>query len=324
MFGATGYIGQVVVRELLDHGHEVVCFSRPQAGIGGRLDIREVEQILQGAEVRFGDVCQNHSLKQDAFKQEQFDAVISCLTSRSGGINDAWKIDYQANSDILKLAKQSGTKQFILLSAICVQKPRLAFQHAKLKFEQELINSGLTYSIVRPTAFFKSLSGQVEAVKKGKPFIVFSNGELTACKPISEKDLANFMIDCLTEAAKQNKTLPIGGPGEALTPLQQGQLLFELCNKPPKFRHVPSWLFNAIIPLLQGLSFLVPALKDKAEFARIGHYYASESMLLFNDTTQAYDADSTPSYGKDSLRDHYQRLLNEGMDGQELGDHSLF
>jgi divinyl chlorophyllide a 8-vinyl-reductase len=52
----------------------------------------------------------------------------------------------------------------VLLSAICVQKPELAFQHAKLAFERALIDSGLAYTIVRPTAFFKSLSGQVDRV----------------------------------------------------------------------------------------------------------------------------------------------------------------
>jgi divinyl chlorophyllide a 8-vinyl-reductase len=54
----------------------------------------------------------------------------------------------------------------VLLSAICVQKPLLEFQRAKLKFEAELqataeADPSLTYSIVRPTAFFKSLGGQV-------------------------------------------------------------------------------------------------------------------------------------------------------------------
>jgi divinyl chlorophyllide a 8-vinyl-reductase len=43
-----------------------------------------------------------------------------------------------------------------------VQKPLLEFQKAKLKFETELQNTeGLTWSIVRPTVFFKSLGGQV-------------------------------------------------------------------------------------------------------------------------------------------------------------------
>ena len=59
-------------------------------------------------------------------------------------------------------ARANKVRHFVLLSAICVQKPLLEFQRAKLKFENELMAAGdITYSIVRPTAFFKSLAGQV-------------------------------------------------------------------------------------------------------------------------------------------------------------------
>lgn len=43
-----------------------------------------------------------------------------------------------------------------------LQRPLLEFQKAKLAFEEKLCSVGdITYSIVRPTAFFKSLAGQV-------------------------------------------------------------------------------------------------------------------------------------------------------------------
>ena len=80
---------------------------------------------------------------------------------------------------------------------------------------QELIREAgaegkITYSIVQPTAFFKSLAGQVESVVKDGPYVMFGDGELTACKPIGEVDLANFIIECLNDPAKENQTLPIG------------------------------------------------------------------------------------------------------------------
>jgi hypothetical protein len=75
---------------------------------------------------------------------------------------DSWDIDYQATLNVLNAARKAGASHFVLLSAICVQKPLLEFQHAKLKFEAALQAAGdITYSIVRPTAFFKSLAGQV-------------------------------------------------------------------------------------------------------------------------------------------------------------------
>ena len=75
---------------------------------------------------------------------------------------DSWAIDYQATLNALEVAKARDCSHFVLLSAVCVQKPLLQFQHAKLAFEAKLREaSGITYSIVRPTAFFKSLAGQV-------------------------------------------------------------------------------------------------------------------------------------------------------------------
>ena len=77
---------------------------------------------------------------------------------------DSWDIDYQATLNLLNAARQNRAAHFVLLSAICVQKPLLEFQHAKLKFEAALQAAGdITYSIVRPTAFFKSLAGQVRS-----------------------------------------------------------------------------------------------------------------------------------------------------------------
>lgn len=322
--GATGYIGKFVVRELVARGYDVVSFARERSGVGASTTAEKTREELKGSEVRFGDVSSPDSLLSNGIRGEHFDVVVSCLTSRTGGIKDAWNIDYQATRNALDAGMKAGANQFLLLSAICVQKPLLEFQRAKLKFEKELIESGMTYSIVRPTAFFKSIAGQVESVKNGKPFVMFGNGELTSCKPISEADLARFMADCLEDSAKHNKILPIGGPGKAISVKEQGEMLFELLGKEPKFRRMPIWMFDVIIPLVSLLAKIFPKLEDKAEFARIGKYYCSESMLVLNPETGKYDADATPSYGSDTLRDFYKRVLRDGLAGQELGDHAMF
>jgi divinyl chlorophyllide a 8-vinyl-reductase len=233
-------------------------------------------------------------------------------------------IDYQATRNALDAALAAGAGHFILLSAICVQKPMLEFQRAKLKFEKELQESGITYSIVRPTAFFKSLAGQVEAVKNGKPYMMFGDGGLTSCKPISEADLARYIADCIDDTSKHNAVLPVGGPGRAISAKEQGDMLFELLGREPRFRRVPVAMFDIIIPVLSFLAKIFPAFEDKAEFARIGKYYSSESMLVLNPDTGQYDEDLTPSYGSDTLRDFYRRVLKEGLKGQELGDHAMF
>lgn len=326
LFGATGTIGRATLRALVARGHEVVCFVRPGpsshtivASSGRNTSVH----ARAGVEIREGDLRDPVSIARDGFRSERFDAIVSCLASRTGVPRDAWAIDHAAHHHILEAARAAGVPQMVLLSAICVQKPLLAFQHAKLAFERELMQSGLTWSIVRPTAFFKSLSGQVARVQRGKPFLLFGDGALTACKPISDDDLAAFLASCLDDPAKQNRVLPIGGPGEAMTPRQQGELLFALAGKPPRFKQVPVALLDGIVALLSTLGRVLPPLADKAELARIGRYYATESMLLWDPAAGRYDADATPSTGTETLADHYARMLR-GEVSDDRGDHAVF
>ena len=274
-------------------------------------------------EIRAGDVTDPASLARDGFRGERFDVLVSCLASRTGVPKDAWRIDHDAHVAALALAKAAGVGHVILLSAICVQKPVLAFQQAKLAFEQVLARSGLDFTIVRPTAFFKSLSGQVERVKRGKPFLVFGDGTSTACKPISDDDLGAYLAGCIDDDSRRNRILPIGGPGEAITPRMQGERLFALLGRPPRFTHVPVALLDSIIAVLATLGRVIPALSAKAELARIGRYYATESMLVLDPATGRYDVSATPSTGSETLFDYYARLVRGEADA-ERGEHAVF
>jgi divinyl chlorophyllide a 8-vinyl-reductase len=314
--GATGTIGRATVRALLARGHAVTCLVRERPGAGRLLG-------LEGATVRTGDITDPVSLERDGLRGERFDAVVSCLASRTGVAADAWAIDHRAHSALLAAAHRAGASRFVLLSAICVQKPVLAFQQAKLAFERELQASGLAWSIVRPTAFFKSLSGQIERVRRGRPFLVFGDGMLTACMPISDADLGAYLAECVDDPARWRRVLPIGGPGPAITPRAQGEMLFDLLGAPPRFKRVPIALLDAIVAVLSVGGRLVPALARRAELARIGRYYATESMLVLDPATGRYDAAATPSTGRDTLREHYARVLRGEADA-DLGEHAVF
>ncbi|MDP9088096.1 MAG: NAD(P)H-binding protein [Pseudomonadota bacterium] len=323
LLGATGTIGRAVAHALVRRGHEVVCFARRRPAVGGSQPADDIVRVLAGTTVRLGDVRDPVSLERDGFRGERFDALISCMASRTGTPRDAWAIDHLANCNALAAAQNSGVAHAVLLSAICVQKPVLAFQHAKLAFEKVLIESGVKYSIVRPTAFFKSLSGQVERVKRGKPFLIFGDGTLTACKPISDKDLANYLLDCLEDEMRWNRILPIGGPGKAITPRQQGERLFSLLGRPARFQQVPVRILDGVIAVLDIAGRVLPQLAEKAELARIGRYYATESMLVLNTETERYEETATPSTGSETLFDFYASLIN-GRAAPQRGDHAVF
>jgi divinyl chlorophyllide a 8-vinyl-reductase len=266
------------------------------------------------------------ALARDAFCGERFDAWVSCLASRTGEPADAWAVDHRAHSQALVVARGHGVRHAVLLSALCVQKPMLAFQHAKLAFEAELQASGLRFSIVRPTAFFKSLSGQLARVRAGKPFLVFGDGRLTACKPISDRDLADYLAGCLDEPARHDRILPIGGPGPAITPLDQAAMLSQLLGHEVRVKHVPLKLLDTIAGTLALLGRVMPfwpPLRAKAELARIGLYYASESMLVWDAAAGRYDAGATPEHGHDTLREHCAAVLRGEVVDQRR-EHAVF
>jgi len=307
LLGATGSIGRACCAELLAQGYRVTCLTRKAA-----------DDLPVGTAQRVVDFT-----APDLRELAPISAVFSCMASRSGSARDAWAVDHAAQRAALRASVDAGAGQFILLSAICVQKPLLEFQRAKLAFEAELQAAPIGWSIVRPTAFFKSLSGQVARVQAGKPFLVFGDGRLTACKPISDRDLARYLVGCISAPDRQGRVLPVGGPGPAISPRDQAEMLAELLGRPVRTRQVPVALMDAIIATLSALGRVAPRMAERAEFARIGRYYATESMLVWDVARGAYDADATPEFGTDTLRDHYRRLL-AGEDRHDLGAHAVF
>ncbi len=309
LLGATGTIGRATANALIAAGFKVIAPVRPGANISG---------------LPFAVSCTLTQPSLSALMTDHAcDAVISCVASRSGAPDEARAIDHDLNSAALRAATSAEAAQFVLLSAICVQKPKLAFQHAKLAFEAELQASPLTWSIVHPTAYFKSLSGQLNRLRAGKPFLLFGDGELTACKPISNDDLARYLVKCLTDPGLQNRILPIGGPGPAITPRAQGEMLFHALGQTPRYKHVPVAMMSAIVAGLTFFGKVSPRLRDKAELARIGRYYATESMLVWDSATERYDANATPEFGTETLADHYRRLVAEDV-ADDRGEHAVF
>jgi divinyl chlorophyllide a 8-vinyl-reductase len=301
--GATGTIGRAAVKRLVDDGYAVTALLR-HGGAASALP------ELAGASLAHANLSDPAQLAQVSAAISP-DIIISCIASRSGAPKDAQAIDYQANATLLTAAVDAGAQQFILLSAICVQKPLLAFQHAKLAFEAELMASGIGYTVIRPTAFFKSLSGQVKRIKAGKPFLIFGGGNLTRCKPISDDDLARFIAAAIDNPEALGKILPIGGPGPAISLREQGELLFAVAGKPARFKSVSPRLFTYAERALNLGAGVSDWFAEKAEYARIARYYATESMLVLDPATGTYNADLTPEFGTETLREHYARLLAE-------------
>jgi divinyl chlorophyllide a 8-vinyl-reductase len=308
--GATGYIGKSVVREAVRQGYQTIALVRDKSSTEGE----SFGDFFTGAQVIECDVSDVESLKTvmqgiaDGSPSKKIEAIVSCLASRSGVKKDAYKIDYQATLNCLDAGRAVGAGHFVMLSAFCVKNPWLQFQQAKLKFEAALQDqSDMTWSIIRPTAFFKSVSGQMEIVKGGAPYVMFGDGKVTRCNPISESELAQYLMDCVTDKTRHNVIRDLGGPDAPLDMTEQGAMLFKAVDMEPKFVFAPLWLFDVIIDSLQWFANLtgLEQLEDAAETGRIGKYYAVEEMLT---------TDPSEKYGKITLQQHFNRIAVEGQE----------
>jgi divinyl chlorophyllide a 8-vinyl-reductase len=308
--GATGYIGKSVVREAVRQGYQTIALVRDKSSS----EKESFGDFFNGAEVVECDVTDEVKLQAimkditEKSPSKKIEAIVSCLASRSGVKKDAYLIDYQATLNCLESGRAVGAGHFVMLSAFCCKNPWLQFQQAKLKFEAALQEqTDMSWSIVRPTAFFKSVSGQLEIVRGGSPYVMFGDGKVTQCNPISESELAEYLMDCVTEKSRHSIIRNLGGPDEPLYMTDQGNMLFKALDLEPKFANAPLFLFDVIINGLQFLANLtgLEQLEDAAETGRIGKYYAVEPML----TTLPEE-----KYGKITLQEHYNRIAVEGQD----------
>ena len=55
------------------------------------------------------------------------------------------------------------------------------------------------------------------------------------------------------------------------------------------------------------LSKISKKIQDFREFLKIAYYYATESMLFWDEKNRAYSSNKTPEFGKDTLEEYYKK-----------------
>jgi len=280
--GATGYIGNAVVAESVQQGYDVIAVTRSL----------KTDCQFEGAEVVLADVTDPASIAK-AFNRK-IDIVISCLACRSGLPEDFDDIDYKATLRVLNAAKKNGTDQFILLSAICVRKPDLPLQLAKLKMEDELMRSGIDYTIVRPTAYFWVFDAQTRMIENGRPGYLIGTGDQACHNPIAKEDLAEFMVGCIGSSEHINRLFIIGGPEvpeNIVTYKDSLLMIFESLGKEPKLVSIPGWMFTAVIHITRFIGLFSRKIGVFSEFLKIIYYYLENDMRA-------------PGYGSITIKQH--------------------
>ena len=144
--GATGVLGSATTRRLLIAGHPVRAMTRTPAKAA------ELGQL--GAEIVQGDLREPDSLRRAC---EGVDQVLAAAHSLLGRGREASKyVDDAGHKQLIDIAKAAGVQHFVYPSVNGASPDQpVPFARIKYDVEQYLQRSGLSYTILRPTAFME-------------------------------------------------------------------------------------------------------------------------------------------------------------------------
>lgn len=233
--GATGYLGQFVVKALKKQGYWVRALSRTEQKIE---PIRAfVDEVFLGEATRpetLSGICQG------------IDIVFSSLgiTRQKDGLT-YMDVDYQGNVNILNEALAADVQKFMYISALNANHLRqVAILQAKEMFADALKAAAVEHIIVRPNGFFSDMTEFLNMAERGRVYL-FGNGENRA-NPIHGADLAEFCVAHLATSGE----FEIGGP-EVMTQNEIAAQVFAVLGKKPAITHIPLWVNHLTVKLLK-------------------------------------------------------------------------
>jgi uncharacterized protein YbjT (DUF2867 family) len=228
--GATGSLGRKIVRQLREDQEPVRVFVR--------LSSQFTELEDRGAEIFIGDL----KLERDIIKA--CEGIKYIISSHGGG--DAQAIDYRANIDLIDQAIANNVEHFVFISVLGVDRgyQDSATFKAKREVEKYLINSGLNYTILRPSGFANNLIPLAERFRDTG--IYFSIGEQqNRSSIVSTDDLAKIAIASTKIEAAKNQIFAVGGP-DILKREDIPRIFARLFNKEPIVINPPLQVFDGL------------------------------------------------------------------------------
>ena len=199
--GANGFVGKNVRKFLYKNKVRVLGISRKNFGKYSTETKAQSKNLLE------------QRLQK---KLKNYDALVHLIgigVESSGSTFEEINVNLTKNT--IKLCKKSGIKKIIYISGLGVSKNNTSSYFAsKYKAEQEIINSGLDYTIFRASYIIgktdhltKSLSKQM---KKG--VIIIPGSGKYQLQPIFVEDVAKIILKSILEKKFSKKILDLVGP----------------------------------------------------------------------------------------------------------------
>lgn len=205
--GASGFIGPKIVRALRTQDRDVrALVRRPE---------RAAQLAGWGAELARGDLTDPASLRAAVKGCTHVVHLVAILTGRPA---DFERVMTQGTKDLVAAAKEEGVERFVLMSALGTSetsKDPVPYFNAKRAEEQEVVSSGLEFTIFRPSFVFGGDGGALPLFMKQvrySPVVTVIGPGLQRFQPIWVEDVAEYFARAIDHPQAANRTFELGGP----------------------------------------------------------------------------------------------------------------
>jgi uncharacterized protein YbjT (DUF2867 family) len=230
--GATGFLGGEICRRLMERGAAVRALVRETS------DPAAVDRLRAlGAETVRGDLRDRASL--DSACSGVRSVVSTATTTRSRQPGDSVEATDEAGQlNLVDSARDAGAEHFVYVSYSRNFGDDGPLTRAKRAVEQRLRDSGMTYTILRPSFFMEVwLSPHLGFDFQNRRATVYGTGE-GRISFISLGDVAEFATRAVLSPDTMSTVVELGGP-DAVTPLEAVRIFEEIGGAPFDVQHVP-------------------------------------------------------------------------------------
>ena len=239
--GSTGFLGSEICRRLTSQGKAVRGLVRSTSN-----PERVAALKGWGVETVLGDLRDPDSLAKACRGVET--VITTATTTVSMQPGDSIPVtDQQGQLDLVKAASSRGVKNFIFISYsknIDAGMTPCPLTVAKRAVEQAVIDSGMVYTILRPSDFMEVwLSPAIGFDYPNAKATIYGEGH-ARISFISLGDVAQFAVESLENIAARNQILELGGPA-ALSPLEVVRIFEKVSGKSFELQFIPAAALKA-------------------------------------------------------------------------------
>ncbi len=263
--GISGFVGKSLIKKIKFAEFEKVFLLIPEKNIPDQF-----KGLPNNAVIINGDLC-DPGISE--LLPGKFDELfhMAAITGKDKS-SQYEKVNYELFRDLVEFGKIRGLKRVLLVSSIAVKfrkRKRYFYSFSKEKAEQFLMNSGLEYSILRPTMILGAGSPVFKGFSMfaGLPLIPLFGGGKAVVQPVHLNDICTIIKYILERSVYRNEVYDIGGPDK----ISIKEFLKNISDKKEKkarFLYIPMWIPVSIISVLDRVlySFLPLTLGQLATF----------------------------------------------------------